>query len=120
MLPELEFHSSDILMANKELYQMLGSMSDRNVALDAASEQVAYAMLAIANPDLYTKKCLLPLHSTDPAQVAAKVRNGLLSKSATSKLKSLFQILQENANLTDYFQFVPAAYRRQSRSQLDS
>lgn len=64
---------SDILMANKEIYQMVGNFGESKVLIDENGEEMATKMLKLTNADLFTKRCLLPLDSSSPDQVAQKI-----------------------------------------------
>jgi len=64
----------DILLANKELYKLVGRFNEK---LRPSKEQEGLdldaKMLQLANSDLFTDKCLLPLNSSSPEQVAEKL-----------------------------------------------
>ena len=92
---------ADIVLANREIYQMVGNFQD-DVTFDRGEDK----MLQYANSDLFTKKCLMPLESANPEQVAEKIQangNNLNQKNFLSKLVSLYDIQKANSNLTEYF-----------------
>jgi len=59
------FKISDILMANQEVYKMVGSFGGDQTIAKGGSDMDA-SLLILANPDLFTKKCLYPLQSATP------------------------------------------------------
>lgn len=64
---------SDILMANNEIYQMVGNFGENKDMLAEGGDEMGTQMLKLANSDLFTKRCLLPLDSSSAEQVAEKI-----------------------------------------------
>jgi len=54
------FRMDDILLANQEVYQMVGSFTG-DLTLAQGGTDMDATLLKLANSDLFTKKCLLPL-----------------------------------------------------------
>ena len=56
------FSMSDILLANKEIYKLIGTMTGDEL-LASKGVDLDTKLLQVQNSDLFTKKCLLPLES---------------------------------------------------------
>ena len=108
---EPEFKLSDVLLANRELYSMVGKFgSEGNLSATTNKTYIERKYMQLLNSDLFVKKCLLPLHSVSQEQVAEKLRDEhktIFSSNMASKLESLHTILLKNCMLSEYFYFVP-------------
>ena len=69
---------SDVLLANKTVYEMVGNFAGsdqerQNEASESGCDFDVPSLTQLANSDLFVKKCLLPLESNSPEQVAEKM-----------------------------------------------
>ena len=98
---------------------MVGSFGGDQTLVQGGSDMDA-TLLRLANPDLFTKRCLYPLQLTTPYQVAEKIqsnKNSLFTTAFQDRLVSLFDILKMHGFTSEYFQFVPPQFILQGHSE---
>lgn len=64
----------DILLANTEIYKLVGRFGEHFSQNTNGGRDLNAKLLQLANSDLFTNKCLLPLDSKSAEQVAEKMR----------------------------------------------
>ena len=64
----------DILLANTEIYKLVGRFGEQASQNTNEGHDLNAKLLQLANSDLFTNKCLLPLDSESAEQVVEKMR----------------------------------------------
>ena len=109
-------------MSNETLYNLLGKTNLQPVQIldedeeEERKESELQGHNFVQNPDLFTRRCLIPLNSQNLEQVARKLSLNS-SDLRTQRITSLAGVLASNQNHVGYYQYLSQSLLERNRQR---